>query len=903
MPKYIAIPTADGTSLTNAKMIDGETAFSGLTNGTTYSVYRLSDTAASATPLTTATVPAQFGASDWSISTGLSANEVVLNVSALPSNGGSAITALQYSIDGGTTWTALSGTGTGARTLAMAAAGTAYTFALRAVNAVGNGAASANKTATSGAEIALTLTQITNLKVYQRTTTTGGANGLGVGTVPVSVTSDGATPVYARLSDPDTNAVVVSATKIGDAVAGANSFTLAAPARLGWYRLDLAPSASGPWTNGTTRFGVGRVILGVGQSQIGRMASKVDVTGGTIAELVPAATPYGSVRNHYTGGGGFDAQTKAAGWQIPSDTEGMAIYNGVGAAELLRLQVAQHGVTCAWVCYGRSGGMVSDLLTGISQTNLRSMLAEAGGWEAQWIYIGGTDALNGTPEATYQANLTSLLADIEPRNTFTGTVRKVFTAMGTRYNDGTFDTVTRGRRVMKAIAAAAGGTWFEPRDSAMNDSVHPTQIGNITLANAAHKALKGEWNAPTVVSSSISGSVITLTMSENIELIGNPIGRVSVFPTGTSTGAYTVSSISVSGSILTITLSTTPSGQVDVWLYPPFDSSTKISQYIRAVDDSTPVEATTTAIVLGVANTVPAQFNSSDWSVSTGVSAKEISLNITALPSNGGSAITAIEYTIDGGTTWIALTGTGIGARVLTMPASTTSYTFAIRAVNSVGNGTASATKTATSASGAVSRVWTFTDTFTGQTDGTAIGGRVSTSGHTWAAAAGGVLKNDGTRNGLIWTSGSGNAYNEWSDDNVAIELDTVRYGSSATGAPWILARVDAGGTNFYQVGTNQGGSLLRIGKTVSGTFTELANRTRTAPASGTQEKWRMEVEGADIRFYVNGVLMLSANDTTFASAGRIGLRSSNSDGTAFSTYTERKAMRAAPLETAPLAA
>ena len=67
----------------------------------------------------------------------------------LPSNGGSAITALQYTIDGGATWTALSGTGTGARTLTMAASGTAYTFALRAVNAVGAGTASATKSATS----------------------------------------------------------------------------------------------------------------------------------------------------------------------------------------------------------------------------------------------------------------------------------------------------------------------------------------------------------------------------------------------------------------------------------------------------------------------------------------------------------------------------------------------------------------------------------------------------------------------------------------------------------------------------------------------------------------------------------------------------------------------------------
>jgi transposase InsO family protein len=95
----------------------------------------------------------------------------------------------------------------------------------------------------------------------------------------------------------------------------------------------------------------------------------------------------------------------------------------------------------------------------------------------------------------------------------------------------------------------------------------------------------------------------------------------------------------------------------------------------------------------------------------------------------------------------------------------------------------------------------------------------------------------------------------------VAIELDTARFGSSATGSPWILARVDAAGTTHYQAGTNQAGTLLRIGKTVAGTFTELASLTRTAPAVGTQETWRFEIEGTTLRMYVNGVLEVTATD------------------------------------------
>lgn len=98
------------------------------------------------------TAPVPFPAGDWSLATGLEANQLVVNINALPANGGSQITAIQYSANGGT-WTALpGGAGTGPRTLSMPAAGTSYGIRLRAVNAVGNSTPSDTKTATSGAE-------------------------------------------------------------------------------------------------------------------------------------------------------------------------------------------------------------------------------------------------------------------------------------------------------------------------------------------------------------------------------------------------------------------------------------------------------------------------------------------------------------------------------------------------------------------------------------------------------------------------------------------------------------------------------------------------------------------------------------------------------------------------------
>ena len=54
---------------------------------------------------------------------------------------------------------------------------------------------------------------------------------------------------------------------------------------------------------------------------------------------------------------------------------------------------------------------------------------------------------------------------------------------------------------------------------------------------------------------------------------------------------------------------------------------------------------------------VPSQFASGGWSVADDGTGGDITITISALPSDGGSAITDIEYQIDGGT-WTSLGGT-----------------------------------------------------------------------------------------------------------------------------------------------------------------------------------------------------------------------------------------------------
>jgi len=93
--------------------------------------------------------------------------------------------------------------------------------------------------------------------------------------------------------------------------------------------------------------------------------------------------------------------------------------------------------------------------------------------------------------------------------------------------------------------------------------------------------------------------------------------------------------------------------------------------------------------------TAPAQFGTGDWSIAALGNGTSARITITTLPSDGGSAITDLEYQIDGGS-WVSLAGTTTGNYDLSGLSWAVEIDVAIRAVNAGGNGTASATKAVT---------------------------------------------------------------------------------------------------------------------------------------------------------------------------------------------------------------
>jgi len=146
--------TADPGGLT-ASCPSSPCTISGLVNGTSYTftVHATNTQGDSAESnasgaVTPATVPGAPGPVAATAGNG----SADLTFSAPSTSGGSPVTGYEYSTDGGASWSSLatSGTATVTATVTGLTNGTAYSIAVRAVNAVGNGPASVAGTVTPG---------------------------------------------------------------------------------------------------------------------------------------------------------------------------------------------------------------------------------------------------------------------------------------------------------------------------------------------------------------------------------------------------------------------------------------------------------------------------------------------------------------------------------------------------------------------------------------------------------------------------------------------------------------------------------------------------------------------------------------------------------------------------------
>jgi hypothetical protein len=158
-----------------------------------------------------------------------------------------------------------------------------------------------------------------------------------------------------------------------------------------------------------------------------------------------------------------------------------------------------------------------------------------------------------------------------------------------------------------------------------------------------------------------------------------------------STKSGTMGTSIYNGAILTLGARGNPASYYNGGL----DEVTITNDVITAGEVTTLYNSGTPLAYSGGAATAPSAFVVGNWTLSDLGTDGDIRIAITTLPSNGGSAITDLEYQQDAGS-WTSLGATTTGNYDISGLTNGTEYDFKIRAVNSVGNGADSDTKSAT---------------------------------------------------------------------------------------------------------------------------------------------------------------------------------------------------------------
>jgi hypothetical protein len=205
---YVVEYSSDGTNFST--FADGTSTAStadvtGLTLGTTYTfrVKATNSTGTGAASSTATAVAVTLPGTPSSLAGSASSSSATLTWTA-PSDGGSAITGYEYSLDGGSTWTS-TGSSAASATISSLSASTAYTVELRAVNAVGESATPASLSFTTSAAPAAA-TPTTTAPAAPAPTPTA-PSPVPSGTEPVFVTDDDA-PLLER--QPGTSGAILN---------------------------------------------------------------------------------------------------------------------------------------------------------------------------------------------------------------------------------------------------------------------------------------------------------------------------------------------------------------------------------------------------------------------------------------------------------------------------------------------------------------------------------------------------------------------------------------------------------------------------------------------------------------------------------------------------------------------
>ena len=415
------------------------------------------------------------------------------------------------------------------------------------------------------------------------------------------------------------------------------------------------------------------------------------------------------------------------------------------------------------------------------------------------------------------------------------------------------------------------GTEYTFRVRAVNSVGNGTASTSVTETTATTRP-----GAPTSLSASVTSTTADLSWTAPTDDGGSPITEYQYrFTTGTTAGGTWTDTNSTATSVTISSLT----------------ADTEYTFQVRTVTTvgSSQSNPSVTETTLSAASTVPGAPTSLTPTAQTG--GTSMALAWTVPTDTGSTAISDYDVSSDDGATWVS-TGSTFTAYTVTGLDKGTEYTFRVRAVNSVGNGTASASVTETTLTTrpspptnlTVSVAQTTADlSWTAPTDD---GGSPITEYQyrfTTGTTAGGTWT-DTNSTTPSFTISSLTADTEYtfqvraitsvgnSQSNPSVTETTLATAATVPGAPTSLsATAQTGGTSVeldWTAPTNTGGAAIsdydvryQAGATAGGTWTSLGQTTTSFTQTGLDK-------GTQYTFQVRAVNSVgdsaaSSSDTT----------------------------------------
>lgn len=275
----------------------------------------------------------------------------------------------------------------------------------------------------------------------------------------------------------------------------------------------------------------------------------------------------------------------------------------------------------------------------------------------------------------------------------------------------------------QTTAAAPTGLTATATDSGASIAFTPGNAGSASVTNYEYRLYSGSWGAWTALSPAVTTSPITLSGLTNGTSYTAQLRAVTSIGAGDSSSSVSFTPgrpeapTGLSASVTT--------ASADVSFTPGANGGASITNYEYSTDSGTswtalsPADSTSPVTIAGLTGGTPYSVRLRAVNgIATGLASSSVSFTTSAIApsaptavnvtpssssaqvvftagSNGGSAITDYEYSLDGGSTWTSAGRTSSPITVAGLVEGTT-YSLELRAVNAVGSGVASGVTTFT---------------------------------------------------------------------------------------------------------------------------------------------------------------------------------------------------------------